>query len=99
MAGRDLHHGTYFGGGISINAYQELWALIRPKEKDSPAGLSGIITSLSPLTVAVRGEEISQGLLLCDELVLGAADIGRQAALLPVEDGLLLLCLMKEVEA
>ena len=77
--------------------YQELWALLRPKENGSPAGLPGVITSLSPLTVSIRGEEISQNLFVPSGLSLQEDDLGRTAAVLPLEDGFLILGTIREV--
>ena len=97
MGGRNLYYRAYFGGGSSINVYQELWALLRPHETGAPTAVSGVLTSLSPLAVSVRGEVLSQGLLAAADLALEEQDLGRTVALLPMEEGLLLLCPIREV--
>jgi len=77
--------------------YQELWALLRPKENSSPVGLPGVIASLSPLTVSLRGEAVSQGLFVPASLSLCEDDLGQTVAVLPLEGGLLVLGTIREV--
>ena len=75
-----------------MNVYSELWALLKP-EKDLEAGgaLFGTLTGVSPLTVRVGGCEVSEGLFRPVGISIRAEDVGRTLALLPCEEGFLLL--------
>lgn len=75
-----------------MNVYSELWALLRPeKSLDGGAALFGTLAGVSPLTVRVGGCEVSEGLFRPAGMSLRAEDVGRTLALLPCEEGFLLL--------
>lgn len=79
-------------GGRGMNVYSELWALLRPeKSLDGGGALFGTLAGLSPLTVRVGGCEVSEGLFRPAGMSLRAEDVGRTLALLPCEEGFLLL--------
>ena len=75
-----------------MNVYGELWELIKP-QKDLAGGgvLFGALAGVSPLTVRVGGCEVREGLFRPSGMSLRAQDIGRTLALLPCEEGFLLL--------
>ena len=75
-----------------MNVYSELWALIKPeKSLDAPAALFGTLTGVSPLTVSIGGCGVSEGLFRPAGMSIRAEDVGRTLALLPCEEGFLLL--------
>ena len=77
-----------------MNVYSELWALLRPKKSlDGGGALFGTLAGVSPLTVRVGGCEVSEGLFRPAGMSLRAEDVGRTLALLPCEEGFLLLFL------
>ena len=79
-------------GGRGMNVYSELWALLRPeKSLDGGGALFGTLAGVSPLTVRVGGCEVSEGLFRPAGMSLRAEDVGRTLALLPCEEGFLLL--------
>ena len=79
-------------GGRDMNVYSELWALLRPeKSLDGGGALFGTLAGVSPLTVRVGGCEVSEGLFRPAGMSLRAEDVGRTLALLPCEEGFLLL--------
>lgn len=75
-----------------MNAYSELWELLRPQRDLTGGGaLFGTLVGISPLTVRVGGCEVSEGLFRPAGMSLRAEDVGRTLALLPCEEGFLLL--------
>lgn len=63
-----------------------------PKESlDGGGALFGTLAGVSPLTVRVGGCEVSEGLFRPAGMSLRAEDVGRTLALLPCEEGFLLL--------
>ena len=67
-------------------------ALLRPeKSLDGGGALFGTRAGISPLTVRVGGCEVSEGLFRPAGMSLRAEDVGRTLALLPCEEGFLLL--------
>lgn len=67
-------------------------ALLRPeKSLDGGGALFGTLAGISPLTVRVGGCEVSEGLFRPAGMSLRAEDVGRTLALLPCEEGFLLL--------
>ena len=68
-----------------MNVYSELWALLRPeKSLDGGGALFGTLAR-------VGGCEVSEGLFRPAGMSLRAEDVGRTLALLPCEEGFLLL--------
>ncbi|MBE6995155.1 MAG: hypothetical protein E7429_00250 [Ruminococcaceae bacterium] len=82
--------------GTNGMIYGELLDLLRTKPSASPAGLFGTLTALSPLTLRVRGREISRGLFCPRGTVFGQEDLGREVALLPCEEGFVILFQIEE---
>ena len=75
-----------------MNVYSELWALLKPeKNLDAPAALFGTLTGVSPLTVSAGGCEVSEGLFRPAGMSIRAEDVGRTLALIPCDEGFLLL--------
>lgn len=74
-----------------MNVYSELLDLLLPKESGYAGGLFGTLTALSPLTVTVRGTAVNRGLFYPRGTVFRQEDLGREVALLPCEEGFLLL--------
>lgn len=75
-----------------MNAYSELWELLRPQRDLTGGGaLFGTLAGVSPLTVRVGGAELREGLFRPAGMGIRAEDIGRTLALLPCEEGFLLL--------
>lgn len=74
-----------------MNVYSELLQLLSPRRDTEPAGLVGVISGVSPLRVRVGETEVSQGLYLPLGRTFTVQDVGREAALLPVGDGFVIL--------
>lgn len=75
-----------------MNVYGELWELLKPeKDLDGGGALFGVLMGVSPLTVRVGGCEVSEGLFRPAGMSIRAEDIGRTLALVPCEEGFLLL--------
>lgn len=72
------------------NVYAALLDMLRPEE-DGPPVFFGTLVATSPLTIAVEGAEITQGLFYPRGTVFYEEHIGREYALLPCEGGFLLL--------
>lgn len=74
-----------------MNVYSELLDLLLREPADTAAGLFGTLTGLSPLTVTVRGTAVSRGLFYPRGTAFRQEDLGREVALLPCEEGFLIL--------
>jgi len=74
-----------------MNVYSELLDLLVQEPEGGPAGLFGTLTSVSPLTVTIRGTAVSKGLFYPAGTSYHWEDIGRELAVLPCEAGFLLL--------
>lgn len=75
-----------------MNVYSELWALLRPERSlDGGGALFGTLAGVSPPAVCVGGAEVSEGLFRPSGMALREQDVGRTLALLPCEEGFLLL--------
>lgn len=74
-----------------MNVYSELLDLLAPAPGEVSCGLFGTLTGLSPLTVTVRGAAVSRGLFYPRGTVFRREDLGREVALLPCEEGFLIL--------
>ena len=74
-----------------MNVYSELLELLTPERKDAPAGLFGTLTAVSPLTVAVRGTALTEGLFYLKGTVVREEDLGKELALLSCEEGFWIL--------
>ena len=70
-----------------MNVYSELLELLLRSPEVSTEGLFGTLTSISPLTVTVRGTKLTEGLFYPSGTVFRREDIGREVALLPCEEG------------
>lgn len=71
--------------------YSQLLELLRREPEAAPAGIFGTIAAVAPLTVCIRGRDLSSGLFFPRDTQFREEDIGRQVALLPCEEGFLLL--------
>lgn len=74
-----------------MNVYSELLDLLVREPETAPAGLFGTLTAVSPLTVTVRGTAVTKGLYYPRGTVYHPEDIGRELAVLPCEEGFVLL--------
>lgn len=78
-----------------MNVYSELLDLLAPEPRESPPGLFGTLSSVSPLTVTIRGTAVSRGLFYPKGMSFRREDVGRELAVLPCEEGFLLLCFVE----
>ena len=76
---------------MTSNAYAALLEVLRPGEPPAPMGLFGTLVAVSPLTVRIRGTDISSGLFYPRGMVFYPEHIGQDMALLPCEEGFLIL--------
>ena len=74
-----------------MNVYSELLDLLAPEPRETPPGLFGTLTAVSPLTVSIRGTAVSRGLFYPAGMTFRYEDVGRELALLPCEEGFLIL--------
>ena len=75
-----------------MNVYSELLELLCPRREAGERGVCfGVISGVEPLRLTVGGTELSRGLLWPRGMTFDKRDLGREAALLPLEDGFLLL--------
>lgn len=75
-----------------MNVYSELLGLLCPRRETGERGVCfGVISGVEPLRLTVGGAELSRGLLWPRGMTFDKRDLGREAALLPLEDGFLLL--------
>lgn len=75
-----------------MNVYTELWELIRPQARQEDGGaLFGTLSGVSPLSVTVGDTVLDQGLFYPAGMTFDGEDIGRTVALLPCEEGFLIL--------
>lgn len=74
------------------NVYSALLDLLQRPAASAPAVLFGTIAAYDPITVRVEGREISEELLRPRGTRYEKEDLGREVALLPCAEGLLLLC-------
>lgn len=75
----------------TVNVYSEILDLLVREPGEAPAGLFGTLTAVSPLTVTIRGTAVTRGLFYPAGTVFRREDIGRELALLPCEEGFLIL--------
>lgn len=81
---------------MNENVYSLLLDLLaRDPERTAP-GLFGAIAGASPLAVSIRGTTVRQGLFCPRGTRFTHEDIGREVALLPCEEGFLVLCEVEE---
>ena len=76
---------------MTSNVYAALLELLHPDERSDPVGLFGTLTSVSPLTIRIRETEVSEGLFYPRGMTFYEEQIGCQLALLPCEEGFLIL--------
>lgn len=81
-----------------MNVYHELLELLAPRETPHPTVLFGTLSGTAPLRVSVGGTEISRGLHRPRGMVFHEEDLGRELALLPCENGFLILFQTEEGE-
>jgi len=74
-----------------MSVYSELLDILLREPPDSPPGLFGTIAAVSPLMVRVRGRTLSRGLFYQRGTRFTEEDIGAEVALLPCEEGFLIL--------
>ena len=70
-----------------MNVYSELLEILLREPEGTTGGLFGTLSSVSPLTVTVRGTKLTEGLFYPDGTVFRKEDIGREVALLLCEEG------------
>lgn len=75
------------------NVYSLLLELLTRTPEERTPGLFGTVSEVSPLTIRIRGREISRGLFVPRGIRYTWEDIGREAALIPCEGGFLVLFL------
>lgn len=73
------------------NVYSRLLDLLGSQPAQQTGCIFGTLTGVNPLRVRVGGREISQGLFYPAEKVFHVKQIGQNLALLPCENGLLIL--------
>ena len=74
-----------------MNVYSELWELLRPRQTQEGGALFGTVTGASPLRVSVGETVLSEGLYKPSGMSVTQYDVGRTVALLPCEEGFLIL--------
>lgn len=74
-----------------MNVYSELLELLLREPEGTTGGLFGTLTSISPLTVTVRGTKLTEGLFYPSGAVFRKEDIGKEVALLVCEEGFWIL--------
>lgn len=74
-----------------MNVYSELLDLLVREPEAAPSGLFGVLSSVSPLTVTIRGTAVTKGLYYPKGTVYRQEDVGRELAVLPCEEGFVLL--------
>lgn len=74
-----------------MNVYHELLELLCPRQEAPHPVLFGTLSSAEPLRITVGGAEISQGLHRPRGMMFYEEDLGRELALLPCENGFLVL--------
>lgn len=73
------------------NTYSLLLDLLTPEPVETAKGRFGTIAAVSPLMVRLRGRTLSRGLFYPRGTRFTEEDIGREVALLPCEEGFLVL--------
>ena len=74
-----------------MNVYSELLELLSPRQAAPAPVCFGTLRGISPLRVAVGDAEISKNLFYPRGMEFYAEEIGRELALLPCENGFLIL--------
>ena len=74
-----------------MSVYHELLELLCPREEASVPVLFGTLKSAEPLCVLIGDTEIRQGLRCPRGMAFYEEDLGRELALLPCENGFLIL--------
>lgn len=74
------------------NVYSELLDLLRPQTAQQSGCIFGTLSGVNPLCVRVGEREITRGLFYPAEKMFHVEQIGQNLALLPCENGLLVLC-------
>lgn len=74
-----------------MNVYSELLDLLVREPEEAPPGLFGTLSAVSPLTVTIRGTAVTRGLFYPRGTKFRPEDIGKELALLPCEEGCLIL--------
>jgi len=80
-----------------MNVYSELLDLLVREQAEVPPGLFGTLAAVSPLTVDIRGTAVTEGLFVPWGMTFRREDIGRGLALLPCEEGFLILFFVEGV--
>jgi len=74
------------------NIYSALLDVLQYPTTVAPVLLFGTVSSYDPLIVRVEGREVQEELLYPRGTRYAKEDLGREVALLPCAEGLLLLC-------
>lgn len=80
----------------NANIYSELLDILQGKRGQPGGCIFGTLTGTEPLTVRVGDREISRGLFHSREKMFHVEQIGEELALLPCENGLLILFEVEE---
>ena len=81
-----------------MNVYHELLELLCPRQEHPRPVLFGTLTQVEPLCITVGGTEISRGLHRPRGMQFHKEDLGQEVALLPCENGFLILFQTEEGE-
>ena len=82
-----------------MNVYSELLDLLLRQPESAPGGIFGSLTGYDPVAVTVRGTAITEGLFAPKGTRFREEDLGAQLALLPCEEGFLILFQAQEVSS
>lgn len=81
-----------------MNVYHELLELLAPVKETSAPVIFGTLSGVSPVRVTVGETEIRRGLHYPRGMMFSQEDLGRELALLPCENGFLILFQTEEGE-
>ena len=81
-----------------MNVYHELLELLAPEKETPLSVLFGTLSGISPVRVTVGETEVCRGLHYPRGMMFCEEDLGRELALLPCENGLLILFQTEEGE-
>ena len=81
-----------------MNVYHELLELLAPEKETPPPVVFGTLSGTAPVQVTVGETEIRRGLHYPRGMMFHEEDLGRELALLPCENGFLILFQTEEGE-
>lgn len=74
-----------------MNVYSELLDLLWQKKSPQTVGVFGKLSAVAPLTITLRGCQLSKGIFYPAGTRFDQEDVGREVLLLPCEEGLYLI--------